>query len=100
MRDRAEKKTVQDEQNEPQQKRVRLSVFEDCHVQETMTKFHHEMSAIEVAACATCHKTFPGMKMAAKHDECIRCSRDRGTPKLYSEDNNMHPGAIPPQLKV
>ena len=33
-------------------------------------------------------------------NECVRCSRDKRTPKLYSTDNNMDPGPIPTQLQV
>ncbi len=102
---RAEKRRTV-EQNEPQEKRPRLTLasflptFGDCKVQDTLNKFHMEMSTITVAACSTCQESFPGMVMVPRHGECTRCSRDRGTPKLYSEENNMHPGAIPSQLKV
>ncbi len=102
---RAEKRRTV-EQNEPQEKRPRLTLalflptFGDCKVQDTLKKFHMEMSTITVAACSTCQESFPGMVMVPRHGECTRCNRDRGTPKLYSEENNMHPGAIPSQLKV
>ncbi len=102
---RAEKRRTV-EQNEPQEKRPRLTLasflptFGDCKVQDTLKKFHMEMSTITVATCSTCQESFPGMVMVPRHGECTRCSRDRGTPKLYSEENNMHPGAIPSQLKV
>ncbi len=38
--------------------------------------------------------------MKFKSLECCRCSQDKHIPKLYSAQNNMHPGNIPPQLQV
>ena len=31
--------------------------------------------------------------------ECLQCSRDKKSPKLYSVDNNMDPGDVPPELQ-
>ena len=30
--------------------------------------------------------------------ECVHCHNDKHVPKLYSFDNNMGPGPIPPAL--
>ena len=32
--------------------------------------------------------------------ECVRCSRDKHIPKMYSIANNMNPGDVPPELTV
>ena len=32
--------------------------------------------------------------------ECLRCSRDKQVPKLYSAENNMHPGPTPTELQI
>ena len=32
--------------------------------------------------------------------ECVHCHSDRHIPKLYSFDDNMDPGPIPPALMV
>ena len=38
---------------------------------------------------------------AANDDvECVRCSRDKHIPKMYSAANNMNPGSLPPELMV
>ena len=32
--------------------------------------------------------------------ECLRCTSDKHSPKVYSSDNNMNPGCVPPELMV
>ena len=97
---------VQNEKTLPRQKRVRLTltsaglpVLEDSHVQDTMQKFHLEMSVIEAVACTTCLEKFPGTKHNS-NSECQRCARDKHVPKLFSFANNMHPGGKPTELQV
>ena len=75
----------------------RLPLHEQHHVQAAMHLFHAEMSSVQIP---TCMETFPGMKINSRTSECLRCTRDRREPKLYSSSNNMHPGAIPTELQV
>ena len=37
---------------------------------------------------------------SSTESECLRCTRDKHNPKLYSSANNMNPGVVPPQLMV
>ena len=77
-----------------------LPLLEQKHVKERMEKFHQEMMSIESPTCLVCMEKFPGMKVNPHTNECLRCSRDKHVPKLYSAENNMHPGTVPPQLQV
>ena len=78
----------------------RLPLHEQHHVQAAMHSFHTEMSSVQIPTCSTCMETFPGMKINSRTSECLRCTRDRREPKLYSSSNNMHPGAVPMELQV
>jgi hypothetical protein len=68
-------------------------------VKAKLLKFHREIGEINVPTCTICDETFPGMAVNKK-SECIRCTRDKRTPKLFSADNDMHPGAVPAELQV
>ena len=72
-----------------------LPPFEQRCVQSAI---HQEMSTIDTPTCSTCMEKFPGMKVNGQ-SECLHCARDKNVPKLYSLDNNVHPGHIPPQLQ-
>ena len=65
-----------------------------------MLKFHSELATLEVLSCTTCLESFPGLKLKSQSTECVRCSRDKHTPKLYSSANNMDPGPVPSELQV
>ena len=78
----------------------RLPLHEQHHVQAVMPSFHTEMSSVQIPTCSTCMETFPGMKINSRTSECLRCTRDRRDPKLYSSANSMHPGAVPTELQV
>ena len=83
-------------------------IYWDGHVpsleQETtrarMRKFHQEIATIETPTCSTCMERFPGMRVNVIKSECLRCARDKHFPKLFSVENNMHPGVVPTQLQV
>ena len=68
-----------------------LPLFEQPAVRARMRKFHAHLAALE---------SFPGLQLRSQSTECLRCSRDKHTPKLYSIANNMDPGLVPPQLQV
>ena len=38
--------------------------------------------------------------VGAVSNECLRCTRDKYSPKLHSSANNRNPGVVPPQLMV
>ena len=77
-----------------------LPMLEQHHVQARMCHFHQEISTIESPTYSTCMEKFPGMKVSVNGSECLRCTRDKHIPKLYSIGNNMHPGVVPSQLQV
>ena len=74
-------------------------LLDQPQVQAKLLKFHKEVAEIEVSTCSVCDETFPGLKVNKK-SECQRCTRDKLTPKLYSADNDMHPGEVPAVLQV
>ena len=69
-------------------------------VRTTISKFHAGMAALQMSTCVTCMERFPGMTVRATSagTECVRCNRDKHIPKVYSCDNNMHPGPVPQAL--
>ena len=71
-------------------------------VQSKMHKFHSQLINLKTSTCITCMERFPGMTVRATSagTECVRCSRDKHSPKTYSLDNNMHPGPVPLELLV
>ena len=77
-----------------------LPLFQQCSVKTKMRKFHASMATLGTPVCTTCSERFPGLQLYSKSTECLRCSRDTHTPKVYSSANNMNPGPIPPQLQV
>ena len=71
-------------------------------VQHKIKNFHRKLAALEVPTCSTCMESFPGMavRTTSTGKECLRCCRDKHSPKTYSSDNNMHPGPVPHELQV
>ena len=86
---------------------VQLSASQEAHiplleqkcVKDKMAKFHKDIAALSSPTCITCMETFPGLKVNSR-SECVRCSRDKHTPKLYSMANNINPGQVPSELQV
>ena len=71
-------------------------------VQSKMSKFHSEMASLQMSMCITCRERFPGLtvRMTSSGTECLRCVRDKHSPKAYSSLNNMDPGTVPHELFV
>ncbi len=76
------------------QRDVNPDLFEQSAVQCKMQNFH---SKLEFYSCTSCLERFPNL---ANSTICARCNRDKRIPKLYSANNNMDPGPVPPQLQV
>ena len=74
-----------------------LPLLEQKHVKVKMTKFHKEIATLSSPTCTTCMEMFPGLKVNSR-SECVRCSRDKHMPKLFSVANNMNPGPVPSEL--
>ena len=64
-----------------------------------MHKFHDSMK-MEINQCIICKEAWP-KKVSSKKEEnftCLRCKRDKGTPKKFSSENSMIPSAVPEPL--
>ena len=69
-------------------------------VQNEMAKFHSSINSLEHRQCVTCKETWPtkqGLSLA--RFECLRRKRDKGNPKLFSQENDMDPGTLQLQLQ-
>ena len=77
-----------------------LPLHQKQWVQNEMDKIHSCINSLEHRRCVTCKETWPtkqGLSLA--RFECLRCKQDKGNPKLYSQENDMDPGALPLQLQ-
>ena len=74
--------------------------FKKCSVQMKMRRFHNYFATLNSPKCSTCSESFPGIQLRSPTTECVRCYRDKHTPKLYSSANGMDPGPLPSQLQV
>ena len=72
-----------------------LSLFEQRSVRTKMLRFHAHMASLNSPQCATCSERFPGLQLCSLSTECVHCSYDKHSPKVYSAANNMDPGPIP-----
>ena len=75
--------------------RVQLPLLNERSVQTKVSKFHEHMSSLSVSKCSVCME-----QLRCNATECVRCSRDKSSPKLYSPGNNMDPGSQPLELQV
>ena len=68
--------------------------------QSEMAKFHDTMNSLVHRQCVTCKETWPAKeRFTPPIFECLRCKRDNGNPKLYSQENDMDPGTLPVELQ-
>ena len=88
------------EQNRNAHQKSHLALLERLSVHENMLKFHKEIYVIQTPTCSTCMEKCPGMNTISKTSEYQRCNHDKLIPQLYSNANNMSPGAIPSELQV
>ena len=75
-------------------------LYKERSVQQKMKKLHAYFSSLDSPRCSVCSESFPGLQLRSLSTECVRCSRDKHIPKVYSSANNMDPGPLPPQLQV
>ena len=83
---------------EGRERQSQPSLFEQQAVRAKMQTFHAQLATLDAPRCSTCAESFPGLQLRPPSTECVRCSRDKHSPKLYSFSNNMDPGPIPPEL--
>ena len=74
------------------------TVIED-DITAKITEFHTHVDSLQSAKCEVCLEQFPNLRVD-NHQCCRRCATDKHVPKLFSCQNNMNPGAVPPELTV
>ena len=50
-----------------------------------------------IYSCSICNETRIDMKIT--NNICDRCTKDKLPIKMFSKENNMDPGVVPPELK-
>ena len=80
--------------------RVQFPLLNERSVQTKISQFHEHMSSLSVSKCSVCMEQFLNLQLRCNATECVRCSRDKNSPKLYSPGNNMDPGSQPLELQV
>ena len=68
-----------------------------------MANFHLKLETLEISKCNICLEKSHAKKTMSQDTQslvprCTRCKKDKHTPKIYSSDNNMDPGPVPPEL--
>ena len=59
-------------------------------------KFHRNLATLQRILCDVCLEWFPTFIINTTATEI--CHRDTQTPKMFSAENNMNPGPVPPEL--
>ena len=68
----------------------------------SMNSFHLKQNKWQQRLCIICHEAWPTRTCLSQdpaHFTCTRCKRDKGSTKLYSQGNDMHPQEVPPCLQ-
>ena len=68
---------------------------DECYA--AIRAFEVEQMTYEISCCNVCRERRLQAK-PTRGDCCSRCKRDKQTPKLWSEENNMDPGLVPDEL--
>ena len=69
-------------------------------VKAAMKTFHTKQKVWQNKLCSICHELWPTRTSLSEQPYvCTRCKRDKKDPKLYSADNDMHPGNVPQCLQ-
>lgn len=83
-----------------------INCGENLHKQpwavKNMKKFHESMK-MKITMCVVCHEAWPikqsNKKCGSQDFVCLRCNRDKGTPKKFSRENDMIPCDVPAELR-
>ena len=73
--------------------------FDDPSIVHKVIEFHNSLMSLTSVKCSICLEKFPTVKVDTA-GTCTRCHADKHSPKLYSVQNNMDPGPVPPELTV
>ena len=75
-------------------------LHEQQWVQTEMPNFHRTMNKLDHRRCVTCKEAWPTNNgFTLQIFECLRCKRDKGNPKLLSQESDMDPGSLPTALQ-
>ena len=72
---------------------------DDPEITWRIQEFYRDLTTLENTLCNVCLEQFPSIK-ANETGVCNRCQGDSEVPRLYSAENNMDPGPVPPELCV
>ena len=72
-----------------------------CWAKNNMQQFHKSMQ-LEIFQCTNCKEAWPlnSKPKSPSYYMCLRCSRDKSTPKKFSNANCMIPGPVPNSYKA
>ena len=69
----------------------------DPDIIDRVQEFHRSLATLQNMSCNVCLEEFPSFITNTTTTEiCRRCNLDTQTPKLFSAENNMNPGPVPP----
>ena len=109
MRDRLEEETDEERQARLADLRIRIQgsrqkepqFHTTLHERSTQAfkTFHDTLANCAFQECPTCNESFPKLNSNLSLVQCTCCTNEKRQPKLYSHENNMDPGIVPPELK-
>jgi len=73
--------------------------LEDHRKTDKIKEFYTKLYTIEPHECSICKERFLTIR-SDRNGICVRCQADTKIPRLYSAENNMDPGQLPPQITV
>lgn len=74
-------------------------LMQECEVAvQHMDDFEREMAALKIQSCVVCHESRI-VECGYSSEECPRCASSKCSPKKFSEENNMIPCPVPPELQ-
>lgn len=76
------------------------TLHEQSWAQVYMNQFQTKQNQWQNKKCTTCNEQWPTRTHTCTEPYvCMRCQRDKHSPKLFSADNDMDPGSVPPCLQ-
>jgi len=73
--------------------------FDEPRVIIKMSEFHEHMDSLHCMKCEVCQERFPNLQVNGQQ-RCKQYASDKHEPQLFSTQNNMNPGVLPPELTV
>ena len=73
-------------------------IEEQCWAKANISKFHNSLQ-FHMTQSTICHEAWPLKSKPKSPYVCLRCSRDKKSPRKFSVENSLIPSSIPPELK-